>query len=126
MNDSRLPSVFSIGLLVVVVGIIVFAISSSRQSSQDTVKPIPHEATVQTEDAVKPSYSQPSSSTEYPDKTQANCNIKGNISYETSEKIYHTPDQEFYDETVINERYGERWFCSEQDAIDAGWRKSRT
>lgn len=52
------------------------------------------------------------------------CDIKGNISYQTGEKIYHMPGQGYYDETVINESYGERWFCTEQDALAAGWRKA--
>ncbi len=52
------------------------------------------------------------------------CDIKGNISYNSGEKIYHMPGQDYYDETVINSKYGERWFCTEQEAIDNGWRKA--
>ena len=52
------------------------------------------------------------------------CNIKGNISYNTGEKIYHVPGQEYYDETVISPEYGERWFCSEEEARAAGWRRA--
>jgi len=51
--------------------------------------------------------------------------IKGNISYNTGEKIYHVQGQRFYDDTVINSAYGERWFCTEQEAQAAGWRKSK-
>ncbi|MBI1885821.1 MAG: thermonuclease family protein [Chloroflexi bacterium] len=50
--------------------------------------------------------------------------IKGNISYTTGEKIYHVPGGEFYDETVIDKSNGERWFCTEEQAVAAGWRKS--
>lgn len=53
------------------------------------------------------------------------CDIKGNISIESGERIYHVPGQKYYSETVISRRYGERWFCSEADARAAGWRKSR-
>lgn len=53
------------------------------------------------------------------------CNIKGNVSIETGERIYHTPGQEFYPQTVISPNYGERWFCSESEAREAGWRKSK-
>jgi len=53
------------------------------------------------------------------------CDIKGNISLTTGEKIYHMPGDEFYDSTVINLRKGERWFCTEDEAIANGWRKSR-
>lgn len=52
------------------------------------------------------------------------CNIKGNISFESKEKIYHLPGMEFYDDTVINTDYGERWFCTEAEAIANGWRKA--
>jgi len=51
--------------------------------------------------------------------------IKGNISLETGEKIYHVPGGEYYDRTVIDEAKGERWFCTEADAVAAGWRKSK-
>lgn len=50
------------------------------------------------------------------------CNIKGNISYNGGEKIYHVPSDPYYDETVINTDYGERWFCSTDAAEAAGWR----
>jgi micrococcal nuclease len=50
--------------------------------------------------------------------------IKGNISVRDSEKIYHVPGGEFYDETVISEGSGERWFCTEVEAVLAGWRRS--
>ncbi|TPK70784.1 hypothetical protein FJ527_28290 [Mesorhizobium sp. B2-4-18] len=53
------------------------------------------------------------------------CNIKGNISYNTGERIYHVPGQEYYSETRISLLKGERWFCSEAEARAAGWRKSR-
>ncbi|MEE8347352.1 MAG: thermonuclease family protein [Dehalococcoidia bacterium] len=51
--------------------------------------------------------------------------IKGNISHNTGEKIYHVPGGDHYDQTVIDEAKGERWFCTEADAVAAGWRKSR-
>jgi hypothetical protein len=53
------------------------------------------------------------------------CKIKGNISIDTGERIYHVPGQMFYDDTRIRWDYGERWFCSEVEARAAGWRKSR-
>lgn len=52
------------------------------------------------------------------------CDIKGNISYTSGEKIYHVPGGEFYNETVISPDYGERWFCTESEALANGWRKS--
>ncbi len=50
------------------------------------------------------------------------CLIKGNISYLSEEKIYHLPDCNSYQDTIVNESKGERWFCSEEEAINAGWR----
>lgn len=49
--------------------------------------------------------------------------IKGNIS-SRGERIYHVPGGAFYDKTVIDEGKGERWFCTESEAVAAGWRKS--
>jgi hypothetical protein len=52
------------------------------------------------------------------------CDIKGNISFDSGEKIYHVPGGEFYSATTINPEYGERWFCTEAEAVANGWRKS--
>lgn len=51
------------------------------------------------------------------------CTIKGNIS-STREKIYHMIGCGSYTKTVIDESKGERWFCTEQEAVSAGWRKA--
>jgi len=53
-----------------------------------------------------------------------NCNIKGNISKKTGKKVYHLPGCTDYDKITIKESKGERWFCSELEAIHAGWSKS--
>lgn len=53
------------------------------------------------------------------------CAIKGNVSIDSGEKIYHVPGQRYYANTKIESRFGERWFCSEADAVSNGWRKSR-
>lgn len=52
------------------------------------------------------------------------CLIKGNINRD-GERIYHLPGAPTYDDTVIRTEDGERWFCTEQEAIDAGWRAPR-
>lgn len=52
------------------------------------------------------------------------CNIKGNVSTR-GERIYHVPGQRYYYETRISASHGERWFCSEEEARAAGWRRSR-
>jgi hypothetical protein len=53
------------------------------------------------------------------------CEIKGNISYRTGERIYHLPGQRWYGKTVINPQAGERWFCTEEEAVANGWRRSK-
>ncbi|MFC6038117.1 thermonuclease family protein [Paenisporosarcina macmurdoensis] len=64
------------------------------------------------------------------DKTQVNevttpeskendkCFIKGNINRE-NKKIYHIPSGKYYEQTNP-----EKWFCTEQQAVDAGFKKS--
>ncbi len=55
---------------------------------------------------------------------QGTCNIKGNIN-STKEKIYHLIGCGSYNQTKIDEVRGERWFCTEEEAITAGWRKAK-
>ena len=54
-----------------------------------------------------------------------NCLIKGNISFTNQKKIFHTPECDDYDTTIINESNGEKWFCSVKEAIEAGWQKAK-
>jgi endonuclease YncB( thermonuclease family) len=51
------------------------------------------------------------------------CAIKGNIS-RAGKRIFHVPGGRWYERTTIDEDKGERWFCSEEEAETAGWRKS--
>lgn len=55
---------------------------------------------------------------------EAGCVIKGNLSRDGS-RIYHMPGQANYDDARISESKGEHWFCSESEAVRAGWRKAR-
>jgi hypothetical protein len=48
------------------------------------------------------------------------CVIKGNISYNGGELIYHMPGQRFYDATIP-----EYWFCTEDQARRAGFRRAK-
>jgi len=48
------------------------------------------------------------------------CAIKGNIS--AYGRIYYTPWSPWYANVKIEPEKGERWFCSEAQAIAAGWR----
>jgi endonuclease YncB( thermonuclease family) len=54
----------------------------------------------------------------------SSCRIKGNIS-RNGTRIYHVPGQQDYERTMITERKGERWFCTENEAQAAGWRRAR-
>ncbi len=56
--------------------------------------------------------------------TAKGCAIKGNVSIGSREKIFHVPGQQDYSATRISPEYGERWFCSEDEARAAGWRKA--
>lgn len=48
------------------------------------------------------------------------CPIKGNIS--NNGHIYHAPWSPWYKRTKVSVNKGERWFCSEAEALKAGWR----
>jgi hypothetical protein len=49
--------------------------------------------------------------------------IKGNINAK-GDKIYHTNDSPVYDKVIIEEKEGERYFCTAAEAEAAGWRGS--
>lgn len=51
------------------------------------------------------------------------CVIKGNISA-NGDKIYHLPNCPYYAKTAIDEKKGEKFFCSEEEAVSSGWRKA--
>ncbi len=53
-----------------------------------------------------------------------NCFIKGNYRSAGNSRIYHTPDCYNYDRITIKPGTSDRWFCSEDEAKKAGFRKS--
>ena len=56
-------------------------------------------------------------------KTEA-CLIKGNVSKRNgNQKIYHCPNWDDYSKTEVNRSEGDRWFCTEEEALAAGFRK---
>ena len=55
--------------------------------------------------------------------SNTDCLIKGNIS-SSGERIYHVPGGQYYNKTKITISKGEKWFCSENDALASGWRRS--
>ncbi|MCL4189590.1 MAG: thermonuclease family protein [Rhodobacteraceae bacterium] len=50
------------------------------------------------------------------------CAIKGNVS--ASGRVFHLPGQRDYGRVRIDPDRGERWFCSEAEAVAAGWRRA--
>ena len=50
--------------------------------------------------------------------------IKGNINRD-GERIYHVPESGSWEGTEIDETKGERWFCTEEEALRQGWRAPR-
>lgn len=59
-----------------------------------------------------------------PPTPSAACVIKGNISISRGIRYYHLPGMEDYEATIITPEKGERWFCTEAEAIAHGWRKA--
>ena len=53
------------------------------------------------------------------------CPIKGNIAPGDGARIYHAPGGRYYGVTVLDVGAGERWFCTEAEAVAAGWRRSQ-
>ena len=54
------------------------------------------------------------------EKAPEGCAIKGNIT--KNGKIYHMPWSPWYAQIKIDTDKGKRWFCSEAEALAAGWR----
>jgi len=50
----------------------------------------------------------------------ADCAIKGSVSF-TGKRRYLVPEDRDYRITFIDPADGERWFCSESEALEAGW-----
>ena len=61
---------------------------------------------------------------EQPGPQRPDCRVKGNIS-RSGERIDHVPGGRYYERTRIDPTRGERWFCSEREAVSAGWRGAR-
>lgn len=50
------------------------------------------------------------------------CTIKGNIRNDI--KTYYLPECRYYRQVIVNTAYGDRWFCNEEETIEAGFRKT--
>ena len=53
---------------------------------------------------------------------KVDCLIKGNIRH--GEKVYHLPSCDNYDQVIIDEAFGDQWFCTETEAVGSGFRKA--
>ena len=51
--------------------------------------------------------------------------VKGNVDARTGQRIYYVPGSLLYATVVISEAEGDRWFCSEDEAAAAGWKRSK-
>lgn len=55
---------------------------------------------------------------------EVGCQVKGNLD-RLDKRWYHLPSFRHYDQVVINLEDGDRWFCSEEEAQTAGFKRSR-
>lgn len=56
-----------------------------------------------------------------PTPPSKNCTIKGNIDQDTGERLYHLMTCRHYSQIVLDLDIGERFFCSEKEAKNAGF-----
>lgn len=56
---------------------------------------------------------------------QSSCLIKGNIDKITKEKRYHFPGCREYNNTIVEKDLGENWFCTDAEAVKAGYTKAQ-
>ena len=54
--------------------------------------------------------------------SKTDCQIKGNL--RAGEKVYHLPDCKNYHQVIIDEAFGDQWFCTETEAQTQGFRKA--
>ena len=52
----------------------------------------------------------------------ADCTIKGNT--RAGEKYYYLPDCRQYPQVLVDRAFGDSWFCTEEEAMKAGFTKS--
>lgn len=100
------------GMLVVVLGSVP-ALAQAGSGTGSSAAPVPDSGAAEIQRA-------PPSRAPKP----ADCRIKGNIN-RAGEKIYHLPGGRWYDRTRISKPAGERMFCSEEEAVKAGWRRAK-
>ena len=97
-------------------------VSSIEQTATALVYPMPSNPTQISQQTAYPT-AQPQYLTQMPTASSKRCVIKGNVSKRNNDqKIYHCPNWRDYDRTNVIESEGDRWFCTEAEAIAAGFR----
>lgn len=69
-------------------------------------------------------YSSECRQTENPDNPD--CQIKGNIDSNSDRRNYYFPGCSQYKFTIVEKDIGEGWFCTEKEAKEAGFTRSKT
>jgi endonuclease YncB( thermonuclease family) len=50
------------------------------------------------------------------------CTIKGNV--RDGKKTYHLPGCDNYTQVIVDEAFGDHWFCTEEEALSAGFTRA--
>lgn len=56
-------------------------------------------------------------------KINNQCLVKGNLD-RNDKRYYHLPGFKYYNQTQVNLDHGDKWFCSEEEAIKAGFKRA--
>lgn len=59
-------------------------------------------------------------------RPEKRSSIKGNIDDNIQKKTYYLPTCNNYSQVVIDLSTDDQWFCTEQEALKAGFTKSKT
>ena len=51
--------------------------------------------------------------------------IKGNVESKSGERVYYAPGNLLYSTVEVSEQDGDAWFCTEEEAAEAGWKRSK-
>ncbi len=113
-SQDRLGSLAGVVSLVVIAALVVPSVYKSAWTRFNANLPTASDA---------PSGNEPAS-TLIESTLDPSCVVKGNISISSGKKLYHVPGMEDYAGTEIHLDKGERWFCTEADAIAAGWQRA--
>lgn len=118
----------SISLAGIMLGAVLFtdgtAYAATRSSASVSSKPSIQKFVKSSAPSRRASVSSKAASKSTAKKPAEACTVLGNIG-DKKEKIFHVPGCPNYTQTKIQPSKGERIFCSEEEAIAAGWRKAK-